>query len=290
MYRLPADIAQCCLDVLGAVEIRSAAPISGGDINEALLLETAVGRFLLKMNTAPQAASMFAAEAAGLGLLAASNTLRTPAVLGHGSAPSGSFLLLEYVEPGPRTRFFWEKLGAGLAALHRCTASYFGLDHDNFIGSLRQQNHRHAAWPSFFIQERLRPQLALAQQRSLFQSADMQLFERLFERLPSLCPVEPPALVHGDLWSGNILCGAAGNPVLIDPSACFAHREMDLAMSRLFGGFDRRFYLSYGEAWPLNPGFEERLPLYQLYYLLAHVNLFGGGYVPSVRAALRSLV
>ena len=286
---LPSAILQKCLEILGA-DIRSARSVTGGDINQAMLLETSAGQFFLKTNSAPTAGSMFEAEAAGLALLASANALRTPAVIGFGDTPEGGFLLLEHIETDFRPLDFWEKFGSGLAILHRSTAPCFGLGHDNFIGSLRQQNCQHSTWPDFYIHERLLPQLDIAKQSKQLQPVDFQQFEQLFKLLPELCPAEPPALIHGDLWSGNFLCNADGNPVIFDPAVSYAHREMDLAMSRLFGGFERPFYRSYEEAWPLAPGFEQRLPVYQLYYLLVHVNLFGGGYVGSVRSILKQFI
>ena len=286
---LPPAIHQKCLEILGT-DFRSERPVAGGDINKARVLETADGRFFLKMNTSPTAGRMFGAEAAGLSLLASTNAIIVPAVLGFGDTAEGGFLLLEYIETGYRPPGFWEKFGAAMAALHRSTSASFGLGHDNFIGSLRQQNCQHDTWPAFYTKERLLPQLDIAKQQNRLQSADFQDFEHLFKRLPDLCPAEPPALTHGDLWSGNFLCRADGNPVIFDPAASYAHREMDLAMSRLFGGFERPFYQSYEEAWPLAPGFEQRLPVYQLYYLLVHVNLFGGGYVGSVRSILKQFI
>ncbi|MBI5915881.1 MAG: fructosamine kinase family protein [Bacteroidetes bacterium] len=287
--QVPAEILLRCRDILGT-DIRSVQPVSGGDINQAFRLEAPTGSFFLKTNTGPQAGRMFGTEAAGLGLLASAGALRTPAVLGFGETPQGAFLLLEFIETGFRPPVFWEKFGTGLAHLHRSSAEKFGLGHDNFIGSLPQSNSQHDTWASFYIHERLLPQLDLAKQSNRLQSADFQDFEILFKKLPDLCPAEPPALTHGDLWSGNFLCSTAGQPVLIDPAVSYAHREMDLAMSRLFGGFERPFYRSYEAAWPLAPGFEQRLPVYQLYYLLVHVNLFGGGYVGSVRSALGQLI
>ncbi len=233
---------------------------------------------------------MFEAEAVGLALLASANAIRIPAVIGFGDTPEGGFLLLEYIETDFRPLDFWEKFGIGLATLHRSTAPSFGLGHDNFIGSLRQQNCQHNTWPDFYIHERLLPQLDIAKQNDQLQSVDFQQFEQFFKLLQGLCPTEPPALIHGDLWSGNFLCDTKGNPVIFDPAVSYAHREMDLAMSRLFGGFERPFYRSYEEAWPMAPGYEQRLPVYQLYYLLVHVNLFGGGYVGSVRSILKQFI
>lgn len=281
----PSPISERCQSLLGA-NILAVRPVSGGDINQAMLLETTAGQFFVKINFNSAAGRIFEAEAMGLILLAATATIRTPTVIGSGETEAGGFLLLEYIETSYRPTGFWEKFGTDLAELHRHSATAFGLGHDNFIGNLPQSNCQHDDWPDLYVNERLMPQLEIAKQQEQLQSADFQDFENLFRRIPDLCPTEPPALIHGDLWSGNFLCNANGQPVLIDPATSYSHREMDLAMSRLFGGFDRSFYRSYEEAWPLAAGFEKRLPVYQLYYLLVHVNLFGGGYVGQVRSIL----
>jgi fructosamine-3-kinase len=286
---LPLSIATSCQEIIKE-SITAARPVAGGDINKAYRLETAGGgSYFIKTNAAPLARQMFEAEAKGLAALSSPCILRTPAVLGFGSTSEGSYLLLDFIETGYRPNGFWEDFGASLAKLHRSSSSSFGFDHDNFIGSLPQRNHRHDDWPKFYTEERLLPQLAIAKQLGLLQSPDFQRFDLLFKKLPDRCPKEPPALTHGDLWSGNFLCDAQGLPVLIDPAASYSHREMDLAMSRLFGGFERPFYRSYEEEWPLERGFEQRLPVYQLYFLLVHVNLFGGSYVRQVREVLAGL-
>lgn len=276
------------LETLLNTPIDSARMLSGGDIHRAALLTLADGRaFFLKYNTDSQAAEMFRTEALGLALLGAARVIATPKVQAKGIADGWAFLLLEYFEPGHRTRRFWEDFGASLAALHGTTSAQFGFAHDNFIGSLPQSNKRHDSWQNFYAEERLLPQMRLARECNRLNANDEKQLENLCKKLSSICPEEPPALTHGDLWSGNFLCNTAGKPVLIDPAASFAHREMDLAMSRLFGGFEPVFYQSYEDTWPLAPGFGERMEVYQLYYLLAHVNLFGGGYVESVRSILR---
>ena len=282
---LPSPISERCQNLLGA-KILAVKPISDGDINQAMLLETTAGRFFVKTNSNSVAGRMFETEALGLNLLAATGAIRTPTVAGFGETEVGGFLLLEYTETGYRPAGFWEEFGTAMADLHRHSAPVFGLGHDNFIGNLPQSNCQHDGWPDFYVSERLLPQLEIAEQKQQLQPADFQDFERLFKLLPELCPTEPPALVHGDLWSGNFLCNAQGQPVLIDPAVSYSHRETDLAMSRLFGGFDRQFYRSYEAAWPLASGFEQRLFVYQLYYLLVHLNLFGGGYVRQVRSIL----
>ncbi len=279
-------VQEACGQLLGS-SIRAAQPVSGGDINEAYLLETAGGPVFLKLNRHPQAQQMFEAEAHGLALLAAPAALAVPQVLGMGQAGSCAFLLLEFVPPGQRNQHFWEAFGAGLAQLHRTTQVYFGLDRDNFIGSLPQHNKPHPDWVSFFVAERLVPQVTLALDKGLLWPGAEQHLQQFYARLPDICPAEPPALIHGDLWSGNFLAGSGAKPFLIDPAACFAHREMDLAMSRLFGGFAPEFYQAYQEVYPTDPGLEGRLEVYQLYYLLVHVNLFGRAYTPGVERVVK---
>ena len=262
-------------------------PVSGGDIHRAALLTTTGQRqYFLKYNTGAPASEMFRTEALGLSLLGASRVIAVPKIVKQDAAGDYAFLLLEYVAPGLKNRLFWENFGQSLAALHITTSAQFGFSHDNFIGSLPQSNTRHDTWPEFYSEERLLPQMNLALKANRLTVNDMNALEGLCKKLASVCPEEPPALTHGDLWSGNFLCNTENKPVLIDPAASFSHREMDIAMSRLFGGFDPVFYQSYENAWPLEAGFEERVEIYQLYYLLVHVNLFGGGYVERVRQIL----
>ena len=271
-------------------KIDGALPVSGGDINEARRLETPIGKFFLKMNTAAHAHRMFAAEAKGLQLMADARALRIPEVIGYSTEGNNGWLLMEYIEQGRRRPDFWRSFGEGLAAMHRTRREQYGLDHDNFIGSLPQSNTQHKHWVEFYIAERLQPQVEMALQSNKFNTSDQQNFEHLYEKLPQLMPEESPALIHGDLWSGNFLADELGAPVLIDPAVCFASREMDIAMSLLFGGFDQTFYDAYHDTYPLLPDWEERVDLYQLYYLLVHVNLFGGGYVGSVQRIVRRFV
>lgn len=279
---------QTAIEAILGARLASVKSLTGGDIHRAYRLYTQDGReWFVKTNTAAQATIMFKTEAQGLALLGASRVIRTPRVFGQGSTPDGeAFLVLEYVTPGYKNRLFWEHFGRALAHLHGNTSERFGFAHDNFIGSLPQSNTRHDKWAGFYAEERLWPQMLLAREQDYFDKNAEQQLDRLCQQLAWRCPDEPPALIHGDLWSGNFLCDAAGQPVLIDPAAAFAHREMDLAMSRLFGGFDAAFYAAYEEVWPLEQGFDNRLEIYQLYYLLAHVNLFGGGYVGSVQQIL----
>lgn len=266
--------------------------VGGGDTHQAHALQAADGRlFFVKYATLPRAADMFRTEAQGLALLGASRVIRTPRVWAHGTAPDGpSFLLLDFIPSGQRSRLFWENFGAALANLHGNTAEKFGFAHGNFIGLLPQSNGRHDRWSEFYAAERLLPQTRLARDSGRIDVATARQVEKLCARIDRICPEESPALIHGDLWSGNFLCDRAGQPVLIDPAAAFAHREMDLGMAQLFGGFDAAFFQAYETAWPLEPGFAGRVGVYQLYYVLVHVNLFGGSYAGQARDILRAFV
>lgn len=217
----------------------------------------------------------FAAEAHGLEWLRSTGTLRIPQVLEVGA----EHLLMEWLEPAPAAPDHDERLGRGLAELHR-SGGEPGLDRDNFVGTLAQDNRTCANWCEFYIERRLRP-LVLAPWQARF--------ERLFAALPGWLPNEALSRLHGDLWAGNVLTGPGGEPCLIDPAVYVGHREVDLAMMRLFGGFGPRVWASYQEAFPLSHGYQERVPLYQLYPLLVHVHLFGGSYAGQVERALAQL-
>jgi fructosamine-3-kinase len=275
-------------------KVVGARPVGGGDINRADAVALADGRRLFVKTNAREPAGMFAAEAQGLAWLAEARALRVPEVIAHGPG----FLALELIDP-PRggaaarpARAFDEQLGRGLAALHRFGAPRFGLDHDNFIGRLPQDNSAAPGlgWAEFYRARRLEPQLRRAADEGLASPRMRRGFERLLAALPELVgPEEPPARLHGDLWGGNLLRDEAGAPCLCDPAVYGGHREIDLAMMRLFGGFGARTFAAYAEAHPLAPGHAERVPLYQLYPLMVHVNLFGGGYVGQVETILDQL-
>jgi fructosamine-3-kinase len=202
-----------------------------------------------------------------------------------------AFLALELLAPARRRGDFDEDLGRSLAAMHAHGAPTFGLDYDNYIGRLPQSNAVAAEWASFYWASRLEPQLRLASDRGLIDRVMRSRFDALHRVLAArVGPEEPPARLHGDLWGGNLHVDDAGRPCLIDPAVYGGHREIDLAMMRLFGGFGDRVFASYEEAWPLAPEAAARVPLYQLYPLLVHVNLFGGSYVGSVQSALAACI
>ncbi len=269
-------------------------PVAGGDINDATRIDLSDGRraFVKTNLSAPR--GMFPAEARGLKWLSEANTLRVPevyAVCREDATGQAAYLVLEWIEPGCKAHQFDEILGQGLAQMHRAYAASFGFDSDNFIGSLPQDNRSEPSWPEFFWTRRLQPQVKRAVDARRLEVSTQRAFEKLSLRLPELFSVtEPPARLHGDLWGGNLHTDSNGMPCLIDPAVYGGHREMDLGMMRLFGGFSPRVFATYADCYPIAPGFEERLALTQLYPLLVHVNLFGGGYAASVKNAVKRYV
>jgi protein-ribulosamine 3-kinase len=280
------------LESLLGQTVRSAAKVSGGDINDAFELGLTDGRSVFLKTNSRAPPTMFAAEAEGLEFLRTAQALRVPEVLAVSSADDAEpFLLLEFVRSARRRSQFDAELGRGLSVLHRFGAPEFGFRTTNFIGRLVQENRAHSSWPEFYREQRLEPQLRAAEAAGLASLALRRKFERLFSLLPELVSEpEAPARLHGDLWSGNVLVDEHGQPCLIDPAVYGGHREMDLAMMRLFGGFSERVFAAYAEAFPLAAGHAERVQLYQLYPLLVHLNSFGGGYRASVEQALSAYV
>ena len=282
------DIQQT-LNSLGEAhtKVTSVTPVSGGDINRAFQVRTQSGSYFLKYNDADRFPRMFETEALGLKLLKNPTTPRVPEVLAHGKSGKHSWLMLEYITQGSYGKSFWDDFGFALGQLHKNSNESFGLDHNNYIGSLPQSNKNHESWNEFFIEERLGKQLEMAKKKGLLDNSLMQGFDNLFKAIPSIFPQESPALVHGDLWSGNFMCDTHGNPCIIDPAVYYGFREMDIAMRKLFGGFASWFYEAYHEAFPMAPGWQQRLDICNLYPLLVHVNLFGGGYLASVKAVVK---
>ncbi|MFP6621881.1 MAG: fructosamine kinase family protein [Myxococcota bacterium] len=266
-------------------------PLAGGDIGQSWRVQAGDRDLFVKTYAGSEepatAASMVEAEARGLAWLAQPGAIRVPAVM----EVSERLLVLEWIEPSSPSRATDEALGRGLAALHRAGPSRFGLENENFIGRLPQANTASESWADFYASRRLEPLLARARQHGLLSSEMERLASQLLGQLPQIVgPDEPPARLHGDLWGGNWICADNGDPVLIDPAVYGGHREIDLAMMRLFGGFGDRVFAAYREVYPLAAGFEERVPLYQLYPLLVHLNLFGAGYAAAVERAMRAYV
>ena len=265
--------------------------VAGGDINQAWKLVTRDGHaWFLKLNQ-PAFAEYFAAEHDGLCELKRAADIRVPEPTGHGVTDMHAWLLLEWLDLTPPDAAADERCGYALANMHRITADRFGWHRDNVIGATLQSNKQSDDWVNFYRDERLAPQLALAGRNGV-PAGVLKLATRLLDNLDAFfVAYEPcPSLLHGDLWGGNRSALVDGTPVLFDPATYFGDREADLAMTRLFGGFGADFYTAYNAAWPLQPGFEERQDLYNLYHILNHFNLFGAGYQARTESLLQRLV
>jgi fructosamine-3-kinase len=270
-------------------ELRDTTPVGGGSINEAYRLEGTDGaRYFLKLNDA-QHLPMFISEAEGLNAIAVTNTIRVPRPIAHGSAGRQSYLVLEYLELSSRGDA--KLLGEQLAALHRCKGKCFGFSQDNFIGTTLQENAWTDDWVTFWREHRLGFQLRLAAQNG-YGGQLQRLGERLSDALPSffVSYTPQPSLLHGDLWSGNHAFLADGTPTIFDPAAYYGDRECDLAMTELFGGYSTDFYAAYRAAYPLDAGYVARRDLYNLYHVLNHANLFGGGYARQAEQMMQRLL
>src|SRR5690554_5649469 len=264
--------------------------VFGGSINHSYKVQTKNYDYFVKSNTSSSFPQMFEKEALGLKLLNSTKAIKIPRVLAYGTADDTAYLILEFIDSSVENSNFWENFGRQLAKLHQFSADYFGLDHDNYIGSLPQMNKKVDNWADFFIEQRLQAQLKLAIDSNRVESALLKDFDHLFSKIAAYLPMENPSLLHGDLWSGNFMIDAQSSAVIMDPAVYFGHREMDIAMSSLFGGFHRHFYHAYNECFPMEVGWEERLDICNLYPLLVHLNLFGGGYLNSIKSILRTLV
>lgn len=263
--------------------LKGFSSLTGGDINNVFLLNTSTEKLVAKLNDAEKFPGMFEAEKLGLESLAKPGVIDVPKVFVTGKVENTAYILLEYKATAAKSPGFASVFGEQLAALHQQSAEKFGFPEDNYIGSLPQQNHSAASASEFYISQRLEPQLKLARD-----GYNLRAKVSFFKNISGLIPNEPPALIHGDLWNGNYLVNSKGLPCLIDPATAFAPREMDLSMMKLFGGFVPEIFHTYNEISPLSPGFEERISLWQLYYLLVHLNLFGAGYKNSVTKILKS--
>lgn len=269
----------------------SVHPEGGGCISQALRLVTTHGAFFLKWN-ASCPSDLFVREAEGLQALknAIGGEMVIPEVVLMGEVGEvPGFILLEFLEPGVVSHQE-EKLGQGLAYLHRSRGINFGFSHDNYCGATPQRNSWSDNWATFFIQNRLRFLLKLIRDHRGINDAEQQIYERLTDKLPDWLPDKSePVLIHGDLWSGNYLYTTSG-PALIDPASYFADREMELSIMTLFGGFSQRTWRAYQEAYPLERGWEDRVQLYQLYHILNHYYLFGGFYGQQALAVAKKFI
>ena len=266
--------------------LKTIKPVAGGDINRVYLLQDAQRNFILKINLRNKFPGMFEKEARGLDLLSGPN-VRTPKVLDHFAEGENQFLILEYFESERPSNNFWHDFALSLSSLHQRTSDYFGLNEDNFIGSLIQKNDPYDSWEVFFTQMRLNPQIKMAFENGLLEKRDLKLFELFFGKFSMLVPEVKPSLLHGDLWSGNLMCTKGQVPVYIDPAVYYGHHEMDLAMTQMFGGFDPSFFSVYKEHFKLLDGWQERIQIHNLYPNLVHLNLFGSSYLHGILSVLK---
>lgn len=275
---------QAWLEENGFGAVESVQGVGGGCINNGTRVKTTDGdSFFLKTNPGAPA-DMFAREAEGLVEMAkVGGGPRVPTPHHYGR----DFLLLEDLNPAQRNPNYWINLGQQLARLHLETRSEFGFHHDNYIGSTPQSNTWEGDGYIFFAEQRLGYQAHLAHRRGLLGADEVGQVERLAGRLDELVPKQPASLIHGDLWGGNAISDNLGDPALIDPAAHYGWAEAELAMTSLFGGFADAFYGAYEEIRPLERGWRGRFPIYNLYHLLNHVNLFGGGYKGQVSSILQ---
>jgi len=279
---IPPSIKKDIIDKTG-LQPEEVISVAGGSIHHAVSFKSGDSTYFLKWNEKTEP-DIFEKESKGLQLLRShSDDLIIPEVIAQGS----EYLLLNYIESGnghPQSSLLF---GQQLAALHSHNADEFGLDHNNYIGKLEQCNRKHADWICFFIKERIEPQIKIAIDSGELPVVAAQYWEKLISRLGEIFPTAKPSLLHGDLWSGNYFFDITGNAVLFDPAVYFGHPEMELAFTRMFGGFSGTFYDGYSSVSPIETGFLERVPVYNLYPLLVHVNLFGGHYSAEAINTLR---
>lgn len=266
------------IEALLGSKIVDCRPVAGGSVSRTNKLVLQNARIYFVKSGVSKI--MLDAEAEGLSEIRKCGCVKVPQVVALGS----SFMVMEWIEKGRRGRDFFKVLGRQLAMMHRYGAEAFGFKSDNFIGSTPQYNvpvgSQSSEWAVFYMDKRLRPQFDMARANGYVDGHMERLFERISQRLPDLLDgsSETPSLLHGDLWGGNYMVGSLGEPVLIDPAVYYGHREADLAMTKLFGGFDADFYSAYEHEWPLEKGSKLREPVYLLYHVLNHLNLFGSSY------------
>ncbi|AVR45451.1 fructosamine kinase [Christiangramia fulva] len=275
-------------DVLGKIaeendlRFSESFPLTGGDINEVFVLKGNEEKFVVKINDADKYPGMFEAEKLGLEKLLEPDKIDVPKPFKNGIIDNKSYLLLEHKESAPMHPDFWKIFGEKLAKLHQVSADQFGLEKNNYIGSLPQYNENKTSASEFYIEMRLKPQLKMAEVNGF----KLKINDSFFKNIKNEIPDEKPSLIHGDLWNGNFIINKEGEPCLIDPATAYAPREMDIGMMHLFGGFNDELFNRYNEVFPLENGWKDRIPLWELYYLLVHLNIFGGAYKSQVTSII----
>ncbi|HLO79925.1 MAG TPA: fructosamine kinase family protein [Chitinophagaceae bacterium] len=269
------------------VEVTHGESAPGGDISQTYILHTSKGKFFIKVNAALFGLDFFEKEARGLATLANAGTLKVPRPLFDGKFHQQIYVVMEYLEKGSPSEDFWSDFGRSIAAMHKHTREQYGLDYDNYIGKLHQLNENRPTWHEFYSSQRIMPLVYKAEKIKMLTAETVHHAEQMCAKLSTLIPEEKPALLHGDLWKGNFMVYQTGKAAIFDPSVFYGHREFDLAIARLFGGYEDSFYQAYDEVYPLTPGHMERVDIFQLYHLLVHLLLFGGHYKEDVKNILK---
>ncbi len=261
--------------------------VGGGCINETFkIIVSNKHTYFCKINNNDEFPDLFKKERNGLELVANHNSILAPQVINYFTFANHQVLVLEWIEAGTRTSEFWKTFGEQLAQLHSVDSKEFGLNEDNYMGSVKQLNEWKNIWSDFFRENRLEPLVEKCVNQQLLTDKHQQQFEKVYLKLPEVFPEEKPSLVHGDLWSGNFMCNVHAQPVLIDPAVYYGHRSVDLAMTTLFGGFDKGFYEAYNYNFPLPKNYKEQWEICNLYPLLIHLLLFGRSYLPQIQHTL----
>lgn len=268
------------------VAVRELQTVGGGCINQTYKIITADKTYFCKVNSASKFPQLFQKERTGLLMIEKQGIINTPIVADYFIDNDYQILILEWIEEGSKNNQFWKLFGEQLALLHHVRNQRFGLEEDNFMGSVPQSNRQHISWISFFIEERLQPLVIACRQKYLLSANHADQFQILYQQLPKIFNDENPSLLHGDLWSGNFICDKESQPVLIDPAVYFGHRSTDLAMTTLFGGFDKSFYEAYHYHYPFPGNYKEQWEICNLYPLLIHLLLFGKSYLSQIRMIL----
>ncbi|MES1215922.1 MAG: fructosamine kinase family protein [Bacteroidota bacterium] len=262
--------------------------ISGGSINDTFKVNIKGGKpVFAKVNTIAGFPYLLEKERNGLEFLSKQNVITVPEIIGYGKNLHYQLLVLEWIEEGDKTQSFWKTFGEQLAGLHKINNPHSGFYEDNYMGALPQSNTVSKSWIDFFIGNRLQPQVELASRNGFFSPTHISAFDKLSKKLDNIFDKEKPSLLHGDLWSGNVMSNANNQPVLIDTAVYFGNRSMDLAMTTLFGGFDKFFYDSYNYHFPFSYNYQDQWKVCNLYPLLIHLNLFGTGYLQNIESILK---
>lgn len=282
----PALLQQALTSILQKdVVVTGTVAVPGGDINKAYRMDTTAGPFFIKQNS-KRFKGMFQKEFNGLIALMNSGTLKVPVPYATGDDENDQWLVMEWLEKGAPDKNFWKDFGIQLAMQHKNTNADFGFEESNFIGSIIQLNGKCASWKEFYATQRILPLMMMCLELGRCTRSDIDQSVLVCRKIDSIFPDEPPALLHGDLWSGNFLIHESGRAAVFDPAVYYGHREMDLGMTLLFGGFDEVLYDNYNDAYPLEKNWRDRTDLCQLYPLLVHLVLFGGHYYQSVKKIL----